>query len=396
MEKKQASLRIFIVDDDELVLKAVAFFLERLGYQTVSFTDSVALRDQVAAGDVPDMVLSDLQMPHINGLELLEELKEKAPGMPFVIMTGTRDLELSVDAVNKGAYGYILKPIVLEKLQAMLERVFREVHLRQQLEEEKQKTLEAQKQADLARVTAGVAHEINNPTTFIRGNVEFAMRLWGRVEASLKTAKSLEEIRPHLVMIEDEMSALFDAMLQGTQRIQMIVQALTAAQSANSNLLSDPVKAWERVREKTAQKLQEIDLLEEIAIEPSQMVAMSEVQCGQIFEHLLGNAVKSILKSHPQKPQIEVGFVVEPEGQALKVFFKDNGGKMDRRLREFIENPQQSNMVLGDETGLSIYLTELLLSRVNGRLSLEDTGAEGNWLTVSLPLANPVAKAPLN
>jgi DNA-binding NtrC family response regulator len=117
---------IYVVDDEEGPRRVVERALVREGYSVRSFFSAEAaleaLRQQ---DDAVEVVLTDLNMPSVNGLELLAHIRENWPEIPVVLLTGASDVSLAVEAMRGGAYDYLQKPI--DPQQTLLPRVRRAV-----------------------------------------------------------------------------------------------------------------------------------------------------------------------------------------------------------------------------------------------------------------------------
>ena len=99
---------ILIVDDEKnypLILSAV---LQEEGYETLTANSGQEALEILAHSDV-DLVLTDMKMPKMDGIELLERVKENDPELPIIMMTAYGTVEKAVEAMQKGAYNYILK-----------------------------------------------------------------------------------------------------------------------------------------------------------------------------------------------------------------------------------------------------------------------------------------------
>jgi EAL domain-containing protein (putative c-di-GMP-specific phosphodiesterase class I)/CheY-like chemotaxis protein len=115
---------ILLVDDEEAVLRTCARVLEGCGYDVVSCTGGeAALR--VLGERVVDTVVSDLQMPAINGLELLRAIRDRDLDVPVLLMTAYPHLSTAITAMEYGALGYIPKPFDPEALRASVSRAVR-------------------------------------------------------------------------------------------------------------------------------------------------------------------------------------------------------------------------------------------------------------------------------
>lgn len=118
-------MEILVVDDDKQSLAAVADFLrELIGHQVTTCHDGEEALQAFEQHPCP-MVLSDIRMPKLSGLELLKKIKESPHGKKsdVILMTGYADMNSVIQALRGGAYDYLLKPINVEELAAVTERV---------------------------------------------------------------------------------------------------------------------------------------------------------------------------------------------------------------------------------------------------------------------------------
>ena len=105
----QRKAQVLVVDDEEMYRRALERILQRVGHGVVTARDaSEAL--EIAAAQPLDLVLADVRMPGINGLELVRQLHEIAPDLPCIVITGYGGAEQSVEALRAGAFWYLEKP----------------------------------------------------------------------------------------------------------------------------------------------------------------------------------------------------------------------------------------------------------------------------------------------
>jgi DNA-binding NtrC family response regulator len=113
------SAHILVVEDDPSHLEILKRHLERCGYR-VEAAESAEQALSRFSRFAPHLVLSDLRMPGISGFELLRKLKADAPDVTVVLMTAYDDMQTAIDAMKEGAYDYLVKPLDLERLEAIL------------------------------------------------------------------------------------------------------------------------------------------------------------------------------------------------------------------------------------------------------------------------------------
>ena len=109
------SPRILIVDDDESIRKVLTAILEDQGY-TVESADSAKKAIQKTKRKIYNLALIDIRLPDMEGINLLTRMKDTTPKMRKIIITGYPTLKNAVEAVNKGADAYIVKPFDMEKV----------------------------------------------------------------------------------------------------------------------------------------------------------------------------------------------------------------------------------------------------------------------------------------
>ena len=116
-------MRVLVVDDDELSRFSIEQFLaEHMNYEVVSAKDGESAIEIFKSNPVP-VVITDMKMPGISGIKLLQLIKDFEPETEVIILTGFGDLNTSIEALRSGASDYILKPVNIEQLALTLERI---------------------------------------------------------------------------------------------------------------------------------------------------------------------------------------------------------------------------------------------------------------------------------
>ncbi len=113
--------RVLIVDDEKFIRDILADFLGMEGYVVRTAEDGQAALTELTHAHY-DLVISDLKMPRMGGIELLEQIGSAAPNALTVIMTGFGTVETAIDAMKRGAYDYILKPFKVEEVIHVVQR----------------------------------------------------------------------------------------------------------------------------------------------------------------------------------------------------------------------------------------------------------------------------------
>lgn len=117
--------KVLLVDDEEEVRNAIEQRInwEELGFEVIGKAQNGVKAMEIAEKLQPDVVITDIKMPYMNGLELARNLKEENPGVRILILTGFDEFEYAKEAVHLEIEEYILKPINANELSECLKRL---------------------------------------------------------------------------------------------------------------------------------------------------------------------------------------------------------------------------------------------------------------------------------
>ena len=115
--------KILVVDDEQRICEAVEKALEKIGYQVETSLSAIEALERIHKGSL-DMVICDIKMPGMDGMTLLDRIKEHDPNVLVMMITGYASIDSAVEAVKKGAQEYIPKPFSPAQLRFLVERAF--------------------------------------------------------------------------------------------------------------------------------------------------------------------------------------------------------------------------------------------------------------------------------
>ena len=124
----ELKVRFLIVDDEQSIRRLCMTVGQGLGYQCAEAETAEAALETLEMSP-PDLVVTDLKLPSLSGIDLLRKVKELLPRTEVAIMTGHGSIETAVDAMRQGAYDYIEKPFRVERLRQLLQRMAEKVRL---------------------------------------------------------------------------------------------------------------------------------------------------------------------------------------------------------------------------------------------------------------------------
>jgi signal transduction histidine kinase len=170
---------ILLVDDEEGIRKVLSILLADMGYLVhTAATGAEALRTFEELR--PPIVLTDIKMPEMDGIELLRKLKQISPDTEVIMITGHGDMDLAIKSVKYEATDFVTKPINDEVLEIALNRALERITMRQKLNDythnleqlvrdKTRKLVEAERLAAIGQTVAGLSHAIKNITGGLKG-----------------------------------------------------------------------------------------------------------------------------------------------------------------------------------------------------------------------------------
>src|SRR6266404_3575793 len=161
--------RILVVDDEEAIREIVCSMLTNAGYQTAPAASGLRALDQINAANF-ELILSDLMMPEMDGIGLLERAKVIAPDTPIIMVTAVHDVSVALAAIRNGAYDYMLKPFERDQLLAMVRRALE--HRRLKLENRAY-------QSNLASLVAARTEQLRQAMTDLERSYDITLEALG-------------------------------------------------------------------------------------------------------------------------------------------------------------------------------------------------------------------------
>ena len=198
---QRAKLRILVIDDDEDICLYLKDFLTREGYRVTTVTKPLDALPEVREGR-HQIVLLDVRMPDIDGVELLREIRAVDSDICVIVMTAYPSVESAVDTMKADAFDYLRKPFALEQLRQVLQRAVRDKGLMIDAEERVNQLLGA-KIRQLRKERGLTLKQLANKTAL-------SVSLISQIELG-KSAASVSTLRKLASALSVSMSYLFES-----------------------------------------------------------------------------------------------------------------------------------------------------------------------------------------
>jgi signal transduction histidine kinase len=413
---------ILIVDDSATNLSVLSQALKIAGYKVRLAADgeaalSILEKCAISASKscLPELILLDIQMPGIDGFETCRRIKANPAtnSIPIIFMTALADVESKVKGLSLGAVDYITKPFEQDEVIARVNIHWQLKQLTDNLEQQVKERTAALQQAQvqvvqqeklsaLGQLVAGVAHEINNPLTFLSSNIEPAkeyleditevLRLYKKhyPEPAPEIASEISE-RDLEFAIED-FSNLLDSMQVGTERIKNISLSLRnfARADRDTRIAIDLHEALDstllllkhRLKEQADRPAIEVILnygeLPAIECYPGPM--------NQVFMNLLANAIDALEEAwEKERRSLTIKITTVAFGDRAIVRIADNGLGMTEEIQKHLFEPLFTTKTLGKGTGLGLSIArQIVTEKHGGELLCKSLLGEGSEFAIEL------------
>jgi two-component system, sensor histidine kinase len=373
---------VLVVDDEESVATTIEAILKLDGHDVLAVTSGEAAIRLLHERQF-DVVLTDLRLADIDGIEILREVQRTSPETAAIMLTGYASLESAVEALRSGAYDYLMKPSDVEELRATVNRAIERRQLRRRL-------LELEEVDRLKTQFLSMAsHELRTPLTAVSGFIQVAKRRIQRLaeqqdpggDWKAETAKAGETLE--LAQRQSRRLARLVDELLDVSRLQL---GRVELHLGDIDLIPSLRETIDRMRLLTSTHRVEF----ETDVKSATIRADAD-RVDQVFENLIGNAVKY----SPSGSRI--GVIVHRVGDDVHIAITDQGigierDELDRIFNIFYRSPDPRAGHVGG-LGLGLYISREIVTRLGGRLWAESPASGGSTFHVSLPLAEHVPAA---
>lgn len=410
---------ILIVDDNPANLQVLSSFLDQSNFEVWAARSGEKALQRLDHDHLPDLILLDVMMPGMDGFETCKHLKNnpRIQDIPVIFMTALSDTADKVKGLRLGAVDYITKPFQHEEVLVRIEHQIRLRNLTKtliakntELQQAQTQLFQAEKAAMLGNLTAGVAHEVNNPINFIAGNLNYVEQYVQEiVDLLMLYQKHLpdppDEIQQaiqtkDLSFLLNDLSKIIQSMQVGTNRVTEIVSSLnnfTRHREAGKKLVnlhegldSTLLILGHRLRANAHRSA--IQLIKDYGELP--LIQCYPGEINQVFMNLLCNAIDafdeaaqaSLDAQRANLPTITIQTRLI-EQNAVEIRICDNGKGMADEVKARVFDYLFTTKGVGKGTGLGLAIAhQIVVENHAGSLEVQSTLGQGTEFRIRLPV----------
>ena len=410
---------IVVIDDTPENLDLLDDILTKRNFDVRLFVNGKKALNSIEK-NLPDLILLDIMMPDMDGYEVCSILKanKKLKDIPVIFISAKGDTFDKVKAFETGGIDYITKPFHVDEVIARVEvqcklRIFqRELENKNQslqealnkLADTQNKLIQSEKMASLGTLTAGIAHEINNPVNAINSSCISLQRMIKKIlslvsfydEAINKEVADLKETSEKFKK-EIEYESLIEGIndltgiiLNGAGKTTNIVEGLKIfthvdqADKKSSNIHQNIDNTLVLLRHKLAKKItinKEYGNISEIICYPGKL--------NQVFMNLFNNAIDSIYNkenfSEVDSITIKTEIINKKNNKYLSISISDTGTGMPPEVKKRIFEPFFTTKKVGEGTGLGLSISHGIIKNHNGDITVKSEVGIGSSFIINIP-----------
>ena len=375
---------ILVIEDEDQVRQSYEDMFSFFGYEVESVPNGREGMSRITKKDY-DIVVTDLNMPEMNGFEVLKYIKKKKPYIEVIVITGYATLENAIEAMKVGAYDYFAKPIDIEHVRIVLSKCVQQIQSRKENEELRSLTQRLKELNELKDKFITITnHELRTPVTVLKGYIEL-------IDYFLEDNRN-ENINEAIEIVTETMRELVEIVEQ--------MHDISSFDYGKKRMVTVDVeieKILELIYKEMKVLFEKRKIKFDLNLDSSGVVVSGDdKQLKRSLRELLQNA----LKFTPEGGHVELEYSINKKNKKLYIKVKDNGigipgNKLDLIFEPFYEVQNVINHMtsktefMGGGIGLGLTLAKEVFESHKGELLLESEENRGSTFTVVLPYKDP-------
>jgi len=386
---------ILIIEDDPVVNETITSYFDDMGFTALQAFDGEeginTFRERK-----PDIIITDLRLPKIDGLQIISLIKEESPDTPVIVVSGMGTMDDAIKSLQLGTWDYLTKPITdmklvghavskcLERAKLIKENKRYQNHLEEEIKKRTAELHQAQKLEAIGTLAGGIAHDFNNILGAIMGYTDLAL---------LDMDGCNEDMEEKLRQIKKA----------GNRAKNLVAQILTFSRKSQSEKVSIELSPIikEALKLLRASIPTTIEIKQNISTGP-ELVMADPTEVHQVIMNLCTNSVHAMKN---ERGVIDVSFssiVIDDQqsrkipkiktGKYVKLSVHDTGCGMDQEMISQIFDPFFTTKEKGKGTGMGLSVVHGIVSDMAGTTIVESTPGLGSTISAYFPVSTTQIK----
>ncbi len=398
--------KILAIDDDITVQIVLQDLLESEGHDVAIASDGEEGIEQ-AERLRPDLIICDWMMPQVDGLAVCKYVKAN-PSLSstfFILLTARELVTDRVIGLDSGADDFVSKPIDTDELMARVRAGLRLSTTLRDLQRAQSQLIQSEKMSSIGQLVAGVAHEINNPVTFIYSNLSHLQTytqdlidLVHLYQRELKQPSNVIQTKLEIIDLNfllQDLPKVIGSMQHGSDRIRKIVLSLqefthferSGLQCIQVNEALDSTLLILGHRLQSNETHQTIQVIKKYGKLPS--IESYAAQLNQAFLQILNNAIDALESSIFHSASTPGCLTIQTESlseNSVSIRIADNGPGIPEAVKSQIFDPFFTTKAVGSGTGLGLSIAyQIIVQQHQGTIECISNPGKGTEFKIELP-----------
>lgn len=386
--------KVLIVDDERPILEILDLSLTSEGYEVLTAENGEKALE-IFEKQRPKLVLTDIKMPGIDGIEVLKRIKKIDDQVEVIVITGHGDMNTAVAALKYGASDFVTKPLRDEVLMVSIERAWKKIAMSEQLRDYTQnlehkteqykralqkaqtEMIKAERLASIGETVASLAHCIKNISTGLGGGMYMVHTGMAKEKPNM--------IEEGWSMFQRNLERVSDLVLDLLRYARQTEPQLTPCML--NDIVSDVVRVFKKYADDNQTKLNKVldPNLPEVYIE------LDSIQ--RMIGHLVSNAIDACIYDADASKKWKVTVTTRAEtdadsGEIIIIEVTDNGCGMTDEIKSHLFHKFFTTKA-GRGIGLGLLVTQKIIRDHGGEISVESEFGKGTTVLVRLPVKVP-------
>lgn len=378
----QPEWHILVIDDEADILDVMRLILSDQGYRVTTALDGLTGLELCHQAP-PHILITDIRMPGMTGIEVLEAVKKLDPEIEVIVCTAFAEMDLAIQALQLDASDFITKPVSDHALNLSLERAKQRYTSRKKLQDyarflemqaaDQAQLLHQDKMMSLGRLAASVVHEINNPLSGILNYSRLMSKILGK--GPLKEEK-INKFKQYLELVESE-----------TERCSQIVSNLLAF-SRKSPPAMGPVRIQELLQKCTSLSQHKLEL-QNISLTTSFQPNLMTIEGdGNQLQQCIINLIFNAIDAMPEGGNLHLESYYHADKSEITIAVTDTGVGIPEDNLPHIFEPFFTTKQEGYGVGLGLSTVYGIIDHHNGRIDVKSRPGQGTTFIITLPVAS--------